>query len=167
VEQLAHHQINNKSHDLEIYLLVESLTSVENIGMLFRIADAFGVKKIISTHSPADVQSKKVKRISRSTNSIIEYEQQADLGTYIDQLKAASFDVVALEITDESIPIQEYAISKKNKIAIVLGQESSGVRAEVLESCDQAVHINMFGKNSSMNVVNACSVFLWELVRKC
>ena len=83
----------------------------------------------------------------------------------IQELKAENYTLIALEITEKSIPISELKLEKNSKIAIVIGDENHGVSASILEQCDTVVHIEMYGQNSSMNVVQATSIALYEFTK--
>ena len=48
----------------------------------------------------------------------------------------------------------------------MIGDENHGVSASILGECDAVVHIEMYGQNSSMNVVQATSIALYEFTRK-
>lgn len=74
-----------------------------------------------------------------------------------------NFEIIALEITSNSKPLKEVMISFDKKIALLIGSEINGISEELLKLSDQIVHINMFGKNSSMNVVQAASIALYEI----
>ena len=74
--------------------------------------------------------------------------------------------LIALEITDNSIPISELELPENSKIAFLIGDENHGVSASILEKCDAVVHIEMYGQNSSMNVVQATSIALYEFTKK-
>ena len=73
------------------------------------------------------------------------------------------FEKIALEITTESQKIEDLELNFNKKIALIIGSEISGISNELLEICNKTVHIEMFGKNSSMNVVQAASIALYEI----
>ncbi|MNF86563.1 tRNA (guanosine(18)-2'-O)-methyltransferase [compost metagenome] len=86
-------------------------------------------------------------------------EQTSDLVTYLLQ---NNFEIIALEIASTSKPLKEVNIPENQKIALIIGSEIDGISDDLLKISNQIVHINMFGKNSSMNVVQAASIALYE-----
>ena len=74
-----------------------------------------------------------------------------------------NFEIIALEIASNSKPLKEVVIPENQKIALLIGSEIDGISDELLKISNQIVHINMFGKNSSMNVVQAASIALYEI----
>ena len=71
-----------------------------------------------------------------------------------------------MEITSSSKPLEELEFSKNKKIALLIGNEIQGVSEYFLKNAHQVTHIEMFGKNSSMNVVQATGIALYEITRK-
>ncbi len=164
--QLNHYNTTflEKSHD--IILACDSVNSPANIGSLFRVADSFGVKKILFGNTNVDTSSARLKRTARSTQNWIPMEDNIDLVAVIAELCTKGYTPIALEITEKSIALNTLSIFKNAKIIVVLGDEQLGVSADVLELCKKHVHIPMYGKNSSMNVVQAASVALYEITKQ-
>jgi tRNA G18 (ribose-2'-O)-methylase SpoU len=81
-------------------------------------------------------------------------------------LKTDNYTIYALEITKNSIPIHKASFKKNQKIALVIGDENFGVSDEILKLSDGIFHIDMFGQNSSMNVVQATNIALYEITKQ-
>ena len=75
------------------------------------------------------------------------------------------YKVFAAEQTDASVPLQQVTVLPDQKIAIVLGNEVTGVEADTLDCCDGCIEIPQFGMKHSLNIATAAGVVLWELVR--
>jgi len=164
--QLEHHNTSFKKQEHSIILLCDSVNSPANIGSLFRIADSFGVEKIIFGGASVDLKSSRLKRTARATQNWIPMEDNVDLLAYIPLLKSIEYKTIALEITNSSKAINLNEFSKNDKIALIIGDESNGVSSAVLKECDQHAHITMFGKNSSMNVSQAAAIALYEITKQ-
>ncbi len=80
-------------------------------------------------------------------------------------LKKEDYNLVALELTDESAPIEKMKIEAGEKIALVIGNEQHGVSNSILNLVSQCVHIPMFGENSSLNVTQATGIALFTLTK--
>ena len=136
-----------------------------NIGSLFRICDAFGVQKlIVSGYSPP--LSRKAKRTSRSTENAVEHEFCDDVFARVKDLISEGYQLISLELTTDSIPIHKTSFTFDRPIALIIGDERYGISDELLELSGQIVHIEMFGRNSSMNVVQAANIALYEITRQ-
>ena len=84
----------------------------------------------------------------------------------IDNLKKNNYYLIALEITETSEVLSEFKLNTEQPIALILGDENFGVSESILEQMDAVVHINMYGNNSSMNVVQATSITLYEITKQ-
>ena len=147
-------------------LVLDSIESPANVGSLFRLADAFNIEKIIfcGTSFP-DLSSNRMKRTARATIKNVIFEQRENVVLTCRELSSSGYTVMALEISEASLPVDSIKYDQYEKIALVLGNENSGVDEEVLKIADEKVHITMFGKNSSMNVAQAAGIALFEITK--
>ncbi|MEE9373324.1 MAG: TrmH family RNA methyltransferase [Saprospiraceae bacterium] len=165
MKQLLHSEIKNLTHSKELIVICDHIQDKKNIGMIFRIADAFGVKKIVLINEEKKEIDQRLRRISRATLDIIPHLLIGDIHEYIEKLKKEKYHILALEKCDDSMAIYEKDWVVYRKIAMIIGHENNGVSPRILDSIDSAVHISMYGKNSSMNVVNALAVGLYEVTK--
>ncbi|WP_452601277.1 TrmH family RNA methyltransferase [Pontimicrobium sp. MEBiC06410] len=163
--QLTHYNTKFTKHTFPITLVCENVTNAPNIGSLFRIADAFGIEKIIFCTSEIPM-GRKMTKTSRATEKVVDFEVNENISLVINQLKTKGYKIVSLEITDNSIPIHNCQFSKEQPIALVIGDENFGVSEPILALSDTIIHIDMFGQNSSMNVVQATNIALYEITKQ-
>jgi tRNA G18 (ribose-2'-O)-methylase SpoU len=165
LSQLTHHQTEFPNTQFPIILVLDQLTSPANLGSIFRLADAFGVSKIIQYRCDIDMSSSRFKRTARNTNTTVPTEIIEDIKDYMTSLKSEGYTSIALEITNSSITIDELELPIDKKLALVIGSERKGVSTPLLEQCEFATHITMFGKNSSMNVAQATGIALFQITK--
>ena len=84
----------------------------------------------------------------------------------VTNLKENDYQIIALEITTDSAPIHNYVFSTEKPIALVVGDENFGISDAILRLCDAVIHIHMYGQNSSMNVVQATNIALYEMTKQ-
>lgn len=164
--QLKHEENQFEPTTFPITLVCDNISFQQNIGSLFRIGEAFGIEKIIFTGKDIPLNPRKINKTSRSTHLHVAHsviEENKDLITYLQQ---HNYEIIALEIASTSKPLKEVELPSNKKIALVIGNEINGISDELLSISNQIVHINMFGKNSSMNVVQAASIALYEFTSK-
>ena len=164
--QLNHQENQFKSKTFPITIVCDHIYFQQNIGSLFRIAEAFGVEKIIFVGKDIPLNPRKINKTSRSTHLHVPYIVMEETASVVALLQEENFEVIALEITNTSKPLREVIIPPSKKIALILGSEISGVDESLLAIANQIVHIPMFGQNSSMNVVQAASISLYEFTFK-
>lgn len=163
--QLTHYNTNFKQKTFPIILVCENVTNAPNIGSLFRIADAFGIEKVIFCGETIPF-GRKMTKTSRATEKVVTFEAYESVSEVVSDLKKQEYSIISLEITNSSSPIHTFQFSKEKPIALIVGDENFGISEEVLKLSDTVIHINMFGKNSSMNVVQASNIALYEITKQ-
>lgn len=163
--QLIHEQNKFEERRFPIVLLLDNITGEANIGSIFRLADAFNVEKIIFTGTPPNLQSNRLKKTARSTHQRVLFEINEDCFLAAENLKSQGYLLYALEITSDSYPIDNFEYQPGNPLCFILGNEVSGITEELLKITDKRLHINMYGKNSSMNVAQAAGIALYEITK--
>ncbi|AXO78999.1 TrmH family RNA methyltransferase [Olleya aquimaris] len=152
-----------KKHPITI--ICENVTNAPNIGSLFRACDAFGIEKLIFCGSDIPL-GRKMTKTSRATEKVVNYQVEETILPIVTKLKTEGFTVISLEITTNSQALNQYKFDTSKPIALVIGDENFGVSEEILKLSDTTLHINMFGQNSSMNVVQATSICLYEITKQ-
>lgn len=165
MKQLDHYSSKFTQRIRPITLVCEQVTNAPNVGSLFRTADAFGIEKLIlcGEHIPL---GRKMTKTSRATEKSVNFEITDNALEVVAKLKEKGYQVIALEITSTSTSIYSHTFSKDQPIALIIGDENFGVSEAVLKLSDSIIHIDMFGQNSSMNVVQATSITLYEITRQ-
>lgn len=147
-------------------LVCDGVQSPSNIGALFRICDAFGVSEIIFCNTEININSPRLQKTARSTQKKVSFSESINILTSIEDLKKDNYTLIALEITNDSIPLEKLSLPIHQKVALIIGNEQEGISGKVLKEASQTVHIEMFGENSSMNVVQATTIALYTIVNK-
>jgi len=164
--QLHHDTTTFIKKQFPITLICDRVNAPANIGGIFRIADSFGVEQIYFCGEDITVISKRMQRTARATHEIIKYQQEAHSISVIEKLQSEGYQIIGLEITQNSVAVSENLFSSTDKVALIIGEESSGISEEVLTKVSQTIHINMYGNNSSMNVVTATGIALYEITKQ-
>lgn len=163
--QLEHENTPKDTSNTEIFILANLVESPANLGAIFRLGDAFGVKKIfLSTSQVSMMESNRFKRMSRSTEKYLSFHVEEDIQSLIEHIKSMSIPLYALESTTQSKSIT--STTKITKVALLMGSERSGIPSQLLDLCEASFHIPLYGHNSSINVAQATAIALYELQRK-
>ena len=163
--QLAYDQIRRERGKLPIRILLSDVADPLNVGAIFRLADALGVEKLYLAGRTPCPPDPKIRKTSRATEKAVDWERCAEPEAAIRGLSAQGFAIVSLEITALSQDIRVLAANPPDRICLVAGSESEGIRQELLDLSNYTVHIPMRGQNSSMNVAAACAIAVSELTR--
>lgn len=158
----------------DIVLIAHNLRSTHNVGSLLRTAEGLGVKKVIlSGYTPYPAHSNdrrlphEAEKIAKSINKTalgaensVRWEHHPELPPVLAKLRKSGYVLAALEQTDDARLLHKY--HPPQQIAIIVGREVEGIEPEVLDACDLALEIPMFGKKESYNVVQAAAMALFH-----
>jgi tRNA G18 (ribose-2'-O)-methylase SpoU len=146
----------------KIKLIVPNIRSAHNVGAMFRIADAFAVEKIYLCGYTPNPPKRKISKVALGAEEWIDWEQIDNTSRLIKELKQNDFEVVGLEKNESSQTITDTSFS--DKMALIVGQEVSGLDQELLDECDKIIHIPMHGNKESLNVSVATGIALNSIV---
>ena len=164
--QLTHEENQFERRTFPITVVCDHMYFQQNIGSLFRISEAFGVENIIFFGKDIPLTPRKINKTSRSTHLHVAHSVIEEFNELQSFLLDNNFEIISLEIASNSKPLKEINIPENKKIALLIGSEINGISNELLKLSHQIVHITMFGKNSSMNVVQAASIALYEITSR-
>lgn len=166
IKQYNHQETRNEQNTFPITIICEDIRSPNNIGMIFRIAEAFGIESIYFCNSPYSENTPKIEKIARDTQKYVPHSYEENIEKVISLFKKQKYHLTGLEITNASTSIFEFDFKKHDKLALFIGSERNGISENTLKKLDSIIQIPMFGKNSSINVVNALSIGIYEIVKQ-
>jgi len=147
----------------KIYLILDNIRSMENVGSIFRTCDAAGVSKLILTGITPRPPRKEIDKTALGAVDTVEWESEDNLQFLISDLKKEGFKIVALEQDSRSIPYTEF-LANDQPVALIVGSETEGVQKEILDACDEIIEIPMHGEKNSLNVSVATGIALYKII---
>ena len=146
-------------------VLLEDLRSLQNIGSIFRTADAMGFGEIVLSGICGIPNRKDVVKASLGAEEYVSWRYAQDSLSVLKDLKARGVFLMGLELTEKSIDLNLLGqIYDWNvPLCLVLGNEVSGVSEEALNICDKVCHIPMKGAKESLNVAVAFGIAAYEI----
>jgi 23S rRNA (guanosine2251-2'-O)-methyltransferase len=170
--KLSMEQLNRKSVEevkvstkTPVIAVLENIRSAYNVGSVFRTADAFLIEAIYITGYTCTPPHKEIKKTALGAEESVTWQHFENAATAIDQLKKNGFKVFAVEQAINSLQLQLLNFKKDDKIAVIFGNEVSGVEQSTIALCDGCIEIPQLGMKHSLNIATAAGVVLWELVR--
>ncbi len=161
--------LNHMKKNQENILILHNIRSVENVGAMFRTADAVGINKIYLTGytpCPLDRFGRKRKDLAKSAlgaEEFIPWEYKKMVYPVIAKLKRDGFLIIGIEQDKKSIDYKK--VTLKNKNVFIVGAEVTGIPKNILKKCDIIAEIPMRGKKESLNVSVACGVVLFRILK--
>lgn len=160
--QLIHQQTQWEKQIFPLIIACDNWQDPRNVGMAFRLAEAFGVQSLWLGGSTPLPPNQKINKASRSTVKSVAYQHQADLKAALLAAKMEGRAIIGIEITSNSRQLRELAPIYRNRPGVlVLGAEKQGISPEILAIVDDCAHIPMYGSNTSLNVATALAVSLY------
>ena len=149
---------------LPIYVLLDNIRSLYNVGSIFRTSDGARIQKLFLTGYTPFPPRKEIDKTALGATHTVPWEYHKDSLVPIMQLKEQGIRICTLEHTDRSIPY--HSLSKSDfPLCIIVGNEITGVRKEIVSATDFAVDIPMFGMKQSLNAAVAYGISVFEFVR--
>ena len=147
----------------DLVLVLQSVMYPVNVGSLFRIADATGVRHMYLCGITPTPPNKTIEKVGRSKHHKVNWSYAESAEEVIGSLRDEGYHVAALEITESAVPYYEARYPKR--LAVVVGNEDHGVTRSVLEQVDSAVFVPMYGKGQSLNVHVSVAVLLYHVLQ--
>ena len=147
-------------------VLLEEVLNPTNVGAVFRSAAALGMDGVLLSARCTDPLYRRASRVSMGNVFQIPWTflpKTAGPAERIGLLRAAGFRTLAMALTKTAVPLGALRVRPGEKIAMVMGTESTGLAPETVAACDEAVVIPMKNGVDSLNVAAAAAVAFWEL----
>ncbi|SFH56883.1 tRNA G18 (ribose-2'-O)-methylase SpoU [Pseudobutyrivibrio sp. OR37] len=158
-------QISSLLQSAKRIAILEDVMNPTNVGAIFRSAAALGVDGIVLTHDSADPFYRRAARVAMGTVFQVPWTYFEKGSDYVATLKENGFSVVSMALKDNAISLDSPILKEQEKLAVVFGTESTGIKQETIDASDFVTIIPMHHGVDSLNVAAASAVTFWELCR--
>ncbi len=141
-------------------IMLDEITSTENIGSIARSAAALGVGSYLLPTQGPHPYGRRALRVSMGHVSKLKVHRYDDIFATLETLKANGYRIFAAEVTDDATPLAKIEIP--SKWVLLMGHEGRGISPEVLSACDEAVQIEMEPGIRSFNVGVAAAILMYQ-----
>jgi 23S rRNA (guanosine2251-2'-O)-methyltransferase len=169
MDELGRKSVNEfrGSEKTPVVVVLDNIRSMHNVGSVFRTADAFLLEGICLCGYTPQPPHRDIHKTALGATETVDWQYFATTVEAVRALQVEGFAVFAVEQTEGSVPLQEFAAAQHSgKLAVVFGNEVSGVGEEALALCNGSVEIPQWGMKHSLNISIAAGIVLWELVRE-
>jgi len=147
-----------------IIIILDDVRSMHNVGSVFRSCDAFGVEALyLCGYTPAPPH-RDIHKTALGAEDTVAWKNFATTIEAVTTAREAGYKIFAVEQAHNSTPLNDFK-GGSDKIALVFGNEVTGVNDEVLKMADGCIEIPQWGSKHSLNIAVSVGVVLWEIVR--
>jgi 23S rRNA (guanosine2251-2'-O)-methyltransferase len=151
---------------IPIVIVLDNIRSQNNIGSIFRTADAFRISELHLCGITATPPHREIHKTALGATESVSWKYFPSTMDSIRELKNEGFNIYAIEQTTYSIPIDRFDLPGNVKIAVIFGNEVQGVDENVIQEVNTCLEIPQFGTKHSLNVSVAAGIVIWDLFKK-
>lgn len=145
-----------------IILVLDNIRSLNNIGSVFRTADAFLVEKIYLCGITAQPPHKDIHKTALGATESVDWEYVTDTMGLVEKLKFENCHVISVEQAENATLLNSFTPSKDKKQVLIFGNEVKGVAQNVVSESDEVLEIPQFGTKHSLNIAVSVGVVVWD-----
>lgn len=172
MRKLSMEELNRKSvaefreaEKIPIVVVLDNIRSMHNVGSVFRTADAFLLEAVYLCGYTPQPPHRDIHKTALGATETVMWKHYADTAEAISDLRSSGYNIYAVEQVTKSYKLNRIEVEGNEKIAVVFGNEVSGVDAEIIRNCNGCIEIPQLGMKHSLNISVAAGIVLWELVR--
>ena len=172
MRKLSMEELNRKSVEefrasskIPVIAVLENVRSAYNVGSVFRTADAFLLEGIYLIGYTAFPPHKEIRKTALGAEDTVSWKHFKTAAEALDELRGMGYKILAVEQAEKSSMLHQLQTGD-GKIAVVFGNEVSGVEQSTIARCDGCIEIPQLGMKHSLNISVAAGIVLWELVKE-
>ena len=146
----------------EKVVILDHIEDPHNLGAIIRTCEAAGIKSVIIPKDRQVQVNATVMKTSVGTLDNVNIVQVTNLSNTIDKLKENGYWIVGTALKD-SVDYRD--IDYTGKIALIVGNEGTGISNLVMKKCDFIAKIPMYGETNSLNASVATGIMIYEMIR--
>lgn len=149
-----------------LIIILDNIRSLNNIGSVFRTADAFLVKKIYLCGITAKPPHKDIQKTALGATDSVDWEYVENTLDLVEKLKNEGVFIASIEQAELSVDLNDFSVQEDLTYAIIFGNEVKGVQQKVVSASDTVIEIPQYGTKHSLNISVSVGVVVWDLFVK-
>lgn len=151
---------------LPVVVILDNVRSGMNVGSVFRTCDAFKIEKICLCGYSTRPPHRDVLKTALGSTESVTWEAFDNVSDCINKIKSEGYKVFSVEQVEGSISLIEFKIQSSVPLAVVFGNEVSGVSTEALDLSDGCIEVPQWGTKHSLNIGVCAGVVLWDFAKQ-
>jgi len=151
---------------IQVVVVLDNIRSQNNIGSVFRTADAFRLEGIFLCGITATPPHREIHKTALGATESVHWEYYPDTVTAVTVLKEKGYLILSVEQAEGALSLENIQLYPDQKYALVFGHEVRGIEQKVLDLSDNCIEIPQYGTKHSLNISVAAGIVIWEVFRK-
>lgn len=149
-----------------LIVILDNIRSLNNIGSVFRTADAFLIEKIFLCGITATPPHKDIQKTALGATDTVVWEHQENTEDVIKELREKGVKILSIEQAEDAVMLNDFSPKNDETYAIVFGNEVKGVQQSVVSASDYVIEIPQYGSKHSLNISVSAGLVMWDLFAK-
>lgn len=146
-----------------VYVILDCVRSAQNVGSIFRTMDAFGCQELMLCGITPTPPHRDINKTALGATASVGWSYWKNTIEAVRHVKKLGVEVYAVEQTTKSIDLARFHPPENQSLALVFGNEVSGVSQEVVDLCDGSIEIAQYGTKHSLNISVCTGIVLWHI----
>ena len=151
---------------IPVMVVLDNIRSQNNIGSVFRTADAFRLEGIYLCGITATPPHREIHKTALGATESVQWEYFKNTKDAIMLLKEKDYVILVVEQVEGATSLDQIKLSPNRKYALVLGHEVRGVEQHVVDQSDDCLEIPQYGTKHSLNISVAAGIVFWEVFKQ-
>jgi 23S rRNA (guanosine2251-2'-O)-methyltransferase len=148
-----------------IIIVLDNVRSLNNVGSVFRTADAFLIEAIYLCGITGQPPNKEIQKTALGATESVTWKHFENTIDAVNDLKEKNYMVCSIEQTESATMLDKFKPLEK-KIAVIFGNEVKGVQQKIIDSSDAVIEIPQVGTKHSLNIAVSVGIVIWDLFLK-
>ncbi|WP_282089938.1 RNA methyltransferase [Aquimarina algiphila] len=149
-----------------LLIILDNIRSLNNIGSVFRTADAFLIEKIYLCGITATPPHKDIQKTALGATETVDWEHHEDTLKLVEDLKLENIKILSIEQAENATLLNDFIPQPNQKYAVIFGNEVKGVQQDVVSESDDVIEIPQYGSKHSLNISVSAGVVIWDIFNK-
>ena len=155
-----------ETQKIPVIVILDNIRSLNNIGSVFRTADAFCIQKIYLCGITATPPHREIHETALGATESVAWEYVKDINSLLERLHQEQVQTIAVEQVEGAESLGHFSPEKGVTYALIFGNEVEGVQQSVVSLCQKAIEIPQYGTKHSLNIAVSVGILLWDFSYK-
>ena len=155
-----------QSEKTPLIIVLDNIRSLNNIGSVFRTADAFLIEAVYLCGITAQPPHRDIQKTALGATETVTWKYYENTTLALADLKQNQYKIASIEQTENSTMLNDFRVKPDEKWALVFGNEVNGVEQEIINQSDVVIEIPQYGTKHSLNISVSTGIVVWEIQKQ-